>query len=242
MRRPSFATISIVTAVAVAAWFCPTGATPLPACGNLDFLASPIPNGVMSNVTFAFDPRLCSAPPCSCSKVAYVQMIRVTDGGTGQHVQPWPEQARRMVKWKWTHEYNGWAIDRLPKHVWGYFARDDNGDFSPGVIPGSNANPNQPTPAILRDTPTGYPLNTKFEAVSVPVCIDENAICQNWLLGFQYWEFVIQQDGSATKVIDLSLGRDWHRTVFDLAVDEWNRHAWYVKNQLPPMSSLPGAE
>lgn len=204
-------------------------------CGAFTFTGSSIPNGgINCQVSFAFNPATCSAAACQCNQIAYVQMVRIVDLDTGDHLQPFAEQANRMVTGNPTPAFNGWAVDRLQGRVWGYYGRNNDGTFASTLTPGSNT-----TAAVLRDTPSGWSVNNWFDAVSTPVCIDAKSGCVNRLDGFEYWLFIVKQDGSGSDPFS-EIGRQWHRDAFDLAVAEWNADAPGLgKNTFPAMTPLP---
>jgi len=204
-------------------------------CGTLTFTGSPIANGgINCQVSFLFNPATCGAAACQCNKIAYVQIVRIIDRDTGDYLQPFSEQANRMVTGNPTVAYNGWAVDRLAGRVWGYYGRNNDGTFAGTLTPGSNT-----VAAVLRDTPSGWAVNNWFDAVSVPVCIDPNASCVNRLLGYEYWLFIVQPSGAGGDPFS-ETGRDWHQTAFNLSVAEWNTDAPGLgKNTFPAMSALP---
>ena len=211
---------------------CGPATTP---CGTFTFAGNSIANGgINCQVSFAFSTAACGAAACNCGTIAYVQIVRIIDRDTGNYLQPFSEQANRMVTGNATVAFNGWAVDRLAGRVWGYYGRNNDGTFAGTLTTGSNA-----TAAVLRDTPSGWAVNNWFDAVSVPVCIDAKAGCVNRLLGYQYWLFVVQSDGSGSNPFS-ELGRDWHRDGFNLSVAEWNTDAPGLgKNTFPAMSALP---
>jgi hypothetical protein len=204
-------------------------------CGTFNFTGAPISNGgINCQVSFAFDPAQCSAPACNCNTICYIQIVRIIDQDTGNFLQPFSEQANRMVTGNANQTFNGWAVDRLFGRKWGYYGRNDDGTFAGTLTPGSNT-----TAAVLRDTPQGWAARSWFDAVSVPVCIDANSGCNNRLLGFWYWMFIVKDDGSGGDPFS-EIGREWHRDAFDLCVQLWNNQApGLTKHVFPVMSRLP---
>jgi hypothetical protein len=149
-------------------------------------------------------------------------------------MQPFAEQANRMVTGDPDATQNGWAVDRLFGMAWGYYGRNDNGTFNTNITVGSNT-----ATAILRDRPSGWPTNTWFDAVSIPVCIDSGASCNNRLLGYYYWLFIVNPDGTTGDPFD-EIGVTWMQTAFNKAVVEWNNDAPGLgKHSFPAMSPLP---
>jgi hypothetical protein len=204
-------------------------------CGAFTFTGSSIASGgINCQVSFAFNPATCGAAACQCAQIAYIQIVRIIDRDTGNYLQPFAEQANRMVTGNATVAYNGWAVDRLQGRVWGYYGRNNDGTFASTLTPGSNT-----AAAVLRDQPSGWAVNNWFDAVSVPVCIDAKSGCVNRLEGYEYWLFIVQQDGSGSDPFS-EIGRQWHRDAFNLSVAEWNTDAPGLgKNTFPAMSPLP---
>ncbi len=210
---------------------CGTATVP---CGQFTFTGSPASNGGIScQVSFSFSPPACQAAACPCNAIAYVQIVRIIDLDTGDYLQPHSEQVNRMVTGNATVAYNGWAVDRVFGRIWGYYGRNDDGSFAKTVALGNNS-----TPAIMADTPQGWAVNTWFDAVSVPVCIAGPA-CNNRLLGYEYWAFLVQTSGSGSDPFS-ETGRQWHQSVVDLAVANWNAAAATLgKQPFPAMTVLP---
>ncbi len=226
--------ITHLTVVALIAVLSACGPATVP-CGTFTFTGSPIANGgIDCEVSFSFSPVACGAAACQCNTIAYIQIVRIIDRDTGNYLQPFAEQSNRMVTGNATVAFNGWAVDRLQGRVWGYYGRNNDGTFAGTLTPGSNT-----TAAVLRDTPQGWGVNNWFDAVSVPVCIDAGAPCVNRLAGYEYWLFVVGQDGAGSDPFS-EIGREWHRDAFNLAVAEWNADApGLKKNVFPAMSPLP---
>ena len=208
--------------------------TPTAPCGGFAFTGAPNSSrGVDVTVNFNFNPSTCSVT-CTCNTVAYIQIIRIIDRDTGNFLAPNTDQMNRIVTGRPQATLNGWAVDRLSNRVWGYYGRNDDGSFAGTLTTGSNA-----TTAILRDSPSGWPDNSWFDAVSVPVCIDSNATCVNRLLGYYYWLFVVSPGGGTSAPFN-EIGVDWNRDAFDQAVIEWNNDAAGLgKNAFPALSRLP---
>lgn len=182
-------------------------------------------------VNFAFNPATCGAN-CICNKICYVQIVRIIDRDTGEFLQPHSEQRNRMVTGTADATQNGWAVDRLAGKVWGYYGRNDDGSFASTLTPGSNT-----TPTILRDSPSGWPDHSWFDAVSAPVCI-ERSVCSNRLLGYYYWLFIVSTGGGTGDPFH-EVGVTWMQDALDKTVVEWNTDAPGIgKNSFPAMNPL----
>lgn len=206
--------------------------TPTLPCGTFTYTGTPDGHYLNVTVNFNFNPATCGAT-CNCNTICYVQIVRVLDVNTGNYLAPGPEQQARIVTGKSPTE-NGWSVDRLEGRVWGYYGRYNDGSFAGTLTTGSNT-----SPAILRDGPGGFPASTWMDFVSVPVCIDTNASCNNRLLGYYYWFFILDSAGNATNPFD-EIGVTWMQTSFTSAVAEWNNDAPALgKNTLPGMTPLP---
>ena len=210
---------------------CGTATQP---CGQFAFSGAAHTNrGIQMTLNFDFDPPTCAAPACNCGKVAYVQIIRILDIDTGNYLAPNSDQQNRIVTGQSTARLNGWAVDRLAGRNWGYYGRNNDGAFASTLTTGSNA-----TDAILRDTPSGWPDQSWFDAVSVPVCINAAATCVNQLCGFYYWFFLVDGSGDTSDPFD-KIAVDWHRDAVDEAVDEWNTDAPGLgKNSFPTFTRM----
>ena len=220
------------SAIALLALLATACGTPTLPCGTLTYTGAPHGNrGVNTRVDFAFNPATCGAT-CTCNTIAYIQIVRVIDRNTGNFLAPGPEQQNRIVTTGPDATQNGWAVDRIDGRTWGYYGRNNDGTFAL-VTPGSNT-----STATLVDGPSGWPDNTWFDAVSVPVCIDAGAGCNNRLLGYEYWLFVVD-NGAATAPLS-EVGVTWMQTAFDRSVAEWNTDAPALgKTVLPGMTPLP---
>lgn len=207
--------------------------TPTVPCGTFAFTGTPHSSrGINMTLDFNFNPAACSAT-CDCQTICYVQIVRIIDRDTGNFLAPNSDQQSRIVTGQATTALNGWAVDRLSGRNWGYYGRNNDGSFASTLTPGSGT-----TTATLRDTPSGWPDNSWFDAVSVPVCIDNNSGCVNRLLGYYYWLFVVNQGGNVGDPFH-EIGVTWHRDAFDLSVAEWNTDAPGLgKNSFPAMTHL----
>lgn len=206
--------------------------TPTLPCGTFTFTGTPVGTNLNVNVNFNFNPATCGAA-CTCNTICYVQIVRVVDRDTGNFLAPGPEQRARIVTGL-SPTQDGWSVDRIDTRVWGYYGRNNDATFAGTLTTGSNT-----TAAILRDGPGGFPANTWMDFVSVPVCIDSSASCNNRLLGYYYWFFILDSSGNATDPFD-EIGVTWMQQSFDSAVVEWNNDAPGLgKNNLPGMTPLP---
>jgi hypothetical protein len=179
--------------------------------------------GARCALDFTFTPSACSAA-CTCSKIAYLQIIRVRDVDRNEYIQPFQQQVDRMIESS-TPQLNGWAVDRRANNDWGYFGAL-NGDpitFSSSRLePGSNGSPVKH--AVMKDRPERWPKRAQFEAVSVPVCMDSTASCSSKLLAYQHWSFQVRNDGSGTAP-STRTATHWEREAVDLAVGLWDEDA-----------------
>jgi len=221
--------LSIVGAIVLAAG---CGKTTHP-CGTFTFSGSP--NGARGeniSTSFAFSPAVCNSN-CTTNTIAYIQIVRIIDIDTGDFLAPSTQQHDRIVTGLADATQNGWAVDRIDGRVWGYYARNNDGTFASYLTTGSNT-----TPAVLGDGPSGWPDNSWFDAVDVPVSIDANSTCINNLLGYYYWLFAVASGGSTGSPIN-EIGVDWNQTAVDNAVAKWNATAPGVgKNVFPAFTRL----
>ncbi|HVS81978.1 MAG TPA: hypothetical protein VHE60_09610 [Pyrinomonadaceae bacterium] len=208
--------------------------TPTLPCGTFTFTGTPHnQQGITNQVDFNFNPATCGAT-CTCNTICYVQIVRIINRDDGSYLQPFAEQANRMVTGDADATQNGWAVDRLFGRVWGYYGRNNDATFNGNLTTGSNT-----ATATLRDRPSGWPNNSWFDAVSVPVCIDSGASCNNRLLGYEYWLFIVDTSGNTGAPFN-EIGVTWMQSAFNKAVVEWNNDAPGLgKNSFPGMSPLP---
>jgi hypothetical protein len=193
--------------------------TPTQPCGTFNFTGTPTtaPGEYITDV-FTFSPSLCGAN-CSTNTIVYIQIVRVIDMDTGEYLAPGPQQQARIVTGQSTPAYNGWSVDRLEGHNWGYYGRNNDGTFDSALIPGSSS-----SPATLIDTPGGWPVDTWFDAVDIPVCIDPKSSCVNDLLGDYYWLYTENSSG-VTGTPFSEVGVTWMQTAGNLAIAKWNANA-----------------
>jgi len=207
------------------------------ACGEFDF---PTPEPVFLgggkvfpgpgrvSIGFTFKPEACGAPACRCGKVAFVQAIRFVLPPRVPK-QPHGEQTDRMTKSD-TPLFDGWAIDTEEGAIQPYYGMQNDGSFpidftNPGrykLTPGSTG-----TRAVLRDSPFSTQWDSySFEAISVPVCIDSQSTCNNRILGYYTWMWIIPDKNRAeySHFFYNPAATDLYVQVFDLAVQAWNNH------------------
>ncbi len=199
--------------------FLIVGCTTIPPCGDFTFTGTEFDttdsNGVDASVYFAFDPGDCECE-CECDLIPYVQIVRTWSFDDAMPLYPSTEKEDRATA-------NGYYIDRIAGRKWGYYGRNDDGTFALYLTPGSNT-----TDAVLLDSPrrpeSSPWLNIWWQAVSAPVCIDAEASCQNHLLGYYFWSWVVNSDGTVTGIIDLNAWESLDNE-FSAAVGEWNGQA-----------------
>lgn len=197
-------------------------------CGVFTFNGSPNGNrGENISNSFAFNPATCNHN-CNTNTIAYIQIVRILDRDTGEYIAPSSQQQARIVTGQADATQNGWAVDRIDGRVWGYYGRNNDGSFANYLTPGSNN-----APAVLGDGPSGWPDNSWFDAVDVPVCIDPESTCVNNLLGYYYWLFIVNPGGTTDAPLN-EIGVDWNQSAVDLAIAQWNATAPGVgKNVFP---------
>ena len=181
------------------------------------------------NVRFDFDPAECCSD-CNCDTVCYVQIVRVFDLEDGIYLYASSEKADRATD-------DGWYIDRIAGRIWGYYGRNNDGSFAAYLQPGSNT-----VDAILNDSPrrgeTDEWMPIWWQAVSVPVCIDEGSDCVNNALGYYFWSWIVETNGAVPDPIH---GIAWKplEEHFNDAVDKWNIQAPGLgKNNFPTFTQL----
>jgi hypothetical protein len=203
-------------------------------CGTFTFTGTGNSSirGANIQVDFAFNPATCSSN-CTCNTICYIQCVRILDQPTGNFLAPNSDQQNRIVTGNTSAAFNGWAIDRLSGRNWGFYGRNNDGTFASTITTGSNTKT-----ATLFDTPSGWPDNSWFDAITVPVCIANNSPCINNLLGYYYWLFIVNPGPTVGDPIN-EIGRDWHRDAMDLCVTEWNNDASALgKNTFPAFTRM----
>jgi hypothetical protein len=232
MKQCAILLSSITVIIAVMLMLNGCGDPTVP-CGTLTFTGSPHSSrGINAQVDFNFNPGTCSSN-CNCNTICYIQIVRIIDRTTGAFLSPNTDQTNRIVTGRAGAWLNGWAIDRLSSRNWGYYGRNNDNSFASTIVTGSNT-----SVATLFDTPSGWPNNSWFDAVTVPVCIQSGSACVNRLLGYEYWLFIVDNSGTVGAPFS-ELGRTWMRDSFNESVIEWNADAPGLgKNSFPAMSPL----
>jgi hypothetical protein len=186
-------------------------------------------NSLPMNLSFDFDPAACGSS-CNCNPVGYIQMVRNYDFEDGTYIYPSSEKEDRATGY-------GWYIDRVEGRKWGYYGMNDDGTFASYLTPGSAT-----TNAILGDEPSrpeSEPwLGFWWQAVSAPVCIQSSSSCNNRLLGYYFWSWMVEANGHVPAPFH---GNAWKSLDAELlnAVSEWNAQAPGLgKNVFPSLSNL----
>ncbi len=230
MRLKHWLALFLVLSMAGCEGMC----TKIPSCGIFTFTGSKVDtstvNGLDMNLSYDFNPADCGSN-CSCNTVAYIQIVRTVDMEDSTYIYPSSEKEERAND-------NGWYIDRLEGKKWGYYGRNDDGSFASTLDPGSENDP-----AILFDAPSrgeAEPwIDIWWQAVSVPVCIQNGSGCENKLLGYYFWSWVVEPSGVVNDPIHAIAWED-HDGEVDLAVEKWNIQAPTLgKNTFPAFTRLP---
>lgn len=212
---------------------CISDCKPLTGCGIFTFTGSKVDtataNGLDMNLSFDFNPADCGSG-CTCDPVAYIQIVRTVDQENGTFIFPSSEKEERANP-------NGWYIDRLEGKIWGYYGRNDDGTFASTLDPGSDTEN-----AVLFDAPSRSEsepwIDIWWQAVSVPVCIQEGSGCKDKLLGYYFWSWQVDPSGVTSDPIHM---RAWesHDAEVNSAVEGWNAQAPGLgKNVFPSFSKL----
>jgi hypothetical protein len=200
---------------------CLTACQPTLECGNWTFtgtpntLASPSDSFPLSS-SFVFNPANCGKQ-CQCTTDAMIQMVRVFDVDE----QMFLAGSGESTVWS---DANGWMIDQQPFFGWasGYYGENNDGSFDPTYnVVGSNGTPN-----TLKDAPGGWGASTIFYALDVAVCVksDKEGGCNNRILGYYFWSWIIDDKGVGQKFITAPAWKDLD-TEFQSAVAAWNKWA-----------------
>ncbi|MGA2251961.1 hypothetical protein [Terracidiphilus sp.] len=200
---------------------CLTACQPTLECGNWTFTGTPNTSASPKdafpvNSSFVFNPANCGKQ-CQCTTDAMIQMVRVYDASDQMFMAGYGESTA------WA-DANGWMIDQQPLIGWasGYYGENNDGTFDPDYnIVGSNGTPN-----TLKDTPDGWGANTYFYAVDVAVCVNagKDRSCDNHILGYYFWSWIIDSSGVGQKFITAPAWKDLD-TEFQSAVASWNKWA-----------------
>jgi len=187
-------------------------------------------NGWKMDLDFNFNPSDCGED-CNCDLVCFIQMVRTIDEENGTYLYATSEKQNRATS-------EGWYIDRLAGRIWGYYGRYDDGSFANTVTVGSET-----TKANLYDYPQRPEADPWIDflwmAITVPVCIDNpNSSCNNHLLGYYEWAWVVDARGSVPYTLDWVSPKGF-KDDFDDAIDEWNLQApGLAKNNFPTFTRL----
>lgn len=186
-------------------------------------------NSLPMELSFDFNPDDCGAD-CQCDPVCYIQMVRNYDIDAQTYIYPSTEKQERATE-------NGWYVDRVPNRVWGYYGRNDNGTFAGYLTPGS-----EDTDAVLEDEPSRSEdepwLNFWWQAVSVPVCIQDGSGCENRILGYYFWSWFVFDDGAMSDPVH-QVGWVALNAEFNAAITQWNAQAVTLdKNAFPAFTEL----
>jgi hypothetical protein len=214
---------------------------PTQPCGTFSSTANGLSNGAARctiEFEFAATMAACNAEPCTCSKVGYVQVIRARDVDRNQYIQPFEEQQERMLVGE-APQLNGWALDRRANNEWGYFARLNGEEmaFDDGSLKPGNNGDSPPVKAWMSDRPARWRKHVQFEAVSVPVCLDESSDCAEKLLGYQHWSFHVQDNGKGSNPVR-RIATEWERDAVGMALAKWNDQASSPVEDFPDLQPL----
>lgn len=200
---------------------CLTACQPTLECGSWTFTGTPnslaSPNDKFPvNSAFVFNPANCGKQ-CQCNTDAMIQMVRVYDVDE----QMFLAGSGESTAWA---DANGWMIDQTVFDGWasGYYGENNDGTFDPGYnTVGSNGTAN-----TLYDEPGGWGASTIFYSLDVAVCVkgNQDQSCQNRILGYYFWSWVIDDKGVGQKFITAPAWKDLD-TEFQSAVAAWNKWA-----------------
>lgn len=230
MRIKHWLVLALVLSLSGCQSFC----TRITSCGIFTFTGTkvdtPETNGLDMNLSFDFNPADCGSN-CSCDPVAYIQIVRTVSLDDSSFIFPSSEKQDRA-------NANGWYIDRIPGMKWGYYGRNDDGSFAGNLDPGTENDP-----AILFDGPNrpeAQPwIHIWWQAVSVPVCIQSGSGCENKLLGYYFWSWMVDSAGVTSDPIHAIAWEDQDGEV-DTAVAGWNTQAPGLgKHTFPAFTRLP---
>lgn len=180
-------------------------------CGTWTFTGTPSGDSFPLSSAFVFNPANCGKN-CQCKTDAMIQMVWVYDA-TDQTYLVASDESRAWAA------SNGWMIDQIFGWGEGYYGLNNDGttfDTSYNTV-GSNGTPN-----TLYDDPGGWGPNTWFYAVDVAACFKAES-CQNRILGYYFWSWIIDSSGNGQKFITAPAWKDLD-TAFQSAVAAWN--AW----------------
>lgn len=197
-------------------------------CGAWTFSGTPSGTSFPLTDTFTFNPASCGKT-CNCSQDPIIQMTWVynEDEHTNLYASDQPQGTRSTA--------NGWAIDQLNGWAYAYYSLQNNGTFASGYgLPGANG-----TASTLKDTPGGWPANTFFYAVDVPVCYTSDT-CQNRILGYYFWSYILDSTDTGQKFITAPAWKDLDAEFLN-AVAAWNAWAPTSGSENDGTATLPHA-
>lgn len=227
MKARSVKLRALASAVCLAC-FLFAGCQPTLECGTWTFSGTPTGNSFPLTDTFTFNPANCGAR-CDCSQDPIVQMTYVyseTDN-MNLYASDQPQGTRS--------DANGWAIDQVNGWAYAYYSLQNNGTFAAVYgLPGSNGNP-----STLNDAPSGWPANTYFYAVDVPVCYSSET-CKNKILGYYFWSYILDDTDTGQKFITAPAWKDLD-TEFQNVVAAWNAWAPTSGSENDGTATLPHA-
>jgi hypothetical protein len=204
------------------------GCTTTQECGTWTFSGTPSGTTFPLTDSFTFNPAGCGKS-CDCSQDPIIQMTWVYNAD--QHMNLYASNQPQGTR----SDANGWAIDQIDGWAYAYYSLHNDGTFDAGYgLPGSNG-----TPSTLNDTPGGWPANTYFYAVDVPVCYSSKT-CQNKILGYYFWSYILDNTDTGQKFITDVAWKDLD-TEFLNAVSAWNAWAPTSGSQNDGTGTLPHA-
>lgn len=198
-------------------------------CGSWAFNGTPQSNPDQFPLTsaFTFTPATCGKS-CQCDSDVMIQMIWVFDVTDKTYLYPTSSYQARATAY-------GRVIDRVDGAANGYYGLLNDGTFASfWNTPGSNG-----TATTLIDNPGGWPDNTWFFALDVPVCFTSNT-CKNRILGYFVWSWIIDENGNASKFI-IEPAWDGLNTDFQDALTAWNNWAPTSGQENDGHATLPHA-
>ena len=227
MKTRSWGFLALGSAVCLACVFF-IGCQNTQECGTWTFSGTPTGTSFPLTDTFTFNPASCGKS-CNCSQDPIIQMTWVYN--EDQHMNLYASDQPQGTR----SDANGWAIDRVNGAAHAYYSLQNDGTFNAGWgLPGSNG-----TPSTLNDTPSGWPANTFFYAVDVPVCYT-SATCKNKILGYYFWSYILDNTDTGQKFITAPAWKDLD-TEFQNVVAAWNAWAPTSGSENDGTATLPNA-
>jgi hypothetical protein len=188
--------------------------TPTLECGTWAFTGTPQTYAFQITSAFTFTPATCGQS-CDCPEDVITQMVSVYDSVSETYLYPTSSYSDRAIAY-------GWSIDQLDGWAYGYYSLDNDGHtFDPGYNPpGSNG-----VATTLYDEPSwpGY-NNLFFYSVDVATCFSSDSKCKNNILGYYFWSWTTDSNGTVSQFITAPAWKDLD-TTFQNAVSGWNTWA-----------------